>query len=537
LNQIEDSIVAYEMAIRLNPDFAEAYNNLGVIAKETGNYERSIQLYEAALRINPHFSQTLNNLGVIYTMIGRMTEGFHYCSLAVKVNPDYSEAYNNLGVLFRDEGRIEEAVEMYQKCLALNGSSRNAGQNRLLALNYSPKYSLSFVSEQHRNWGISFSKLYDHLSFLPSRKESSSSCKLRIGFVSPDICTHSVSYFIEAPLRMLNRSKFEIYIYSNVSRMDSRTEMFMRMNHHWRNVFNVTTDAACQMIVQDGIDILVDLTGHTAGNRLDIFAVKPAPIQVTWIGYPNSTGLQSMDYRITDDVADPEDSRQEFTEKLIRLPGAFLCYTPPDLLPAVSPPPFLKHGFITFGSFNNLAKITPEVVSLWSEVLNAVPNSRMLMKCKPFATKEVQERVLQTFESFGVDPIRIDLLPLASKTEDHLSMYSLVDIALDSFPYAGTTTTCESLVMGVPVITLSGSCHAQNVGKSLISRIDLLRFCIASSAKEYVSIAVELCKNRRLLERLRLKTRSEFMRSSLCDGEGFSKILEECFLSLSKEIH
>lgn len=537
VNQMEDAVISYEMSIQLNPEFAEAYNNLGVLTKELGNYAKSIQCYEAALRINPNFSQTLNNLGVIYTMLGKMTEGYEYCIMAIKVNPSYAEAYNNLGVLYRDEGRISEAVENYEKCLLINDKSRNAGQNRLLALNYAPVFPIAYVSEQHRLWGLKFCedyksyKTFDHILPLSAAEGQEGIRPLRIGYVSPDFCTHSVSYFIEAPLRSHTKN-VQVFCYSNVPRPDNRTDLLRSYGGIWKDIHGLEADVASELIRADKIDILVDLTGHTAGNRLDIFAMKPAPVQVTWIGYPNSSGLPTMDFRITDDVVDPYTSKQTFVENLVRLSGPFLCYSPPQDLPEVSAPPAISNKFITFGSFNNLAKITDQVIGLWCKVLHAVPSSRMLLKCKPFATARVSERVLKIFEDYGIQSYRLDLVSLLPKTADHLSMYSSVDIALDSFPYAGTTTTCEALVMGVPVITLSGSCHAQNVGKSLLSRIEILRSCITDNEDDYVKAAVYLSSDFQRLAALRSKIRGAMLDSSLCDGENHAANLEQAYLDM-----
>jgi predicted O-linked N-acetylglucosamine transferase (SPINDLY family) len=488
--------------------------------------------YEAALRINPRFSQTLNNMGVIYTMIGRMDEGLHYCQLAIKYNPQYAEAHNNLGVLYRDEGRIDEAIQNYEKCCELNPSSKNASQNRLLALNYSPKFSTEFVSEQHRIWGIKFSKTFERLPKINARNARGVNERLRIGYVSPDFCTHSVSYFIEAPLLHADKTKFEVYCYSNLSKGDSRTEYFKTLCKNWREISHLSTLDACKIIMEDEIDILIDLTGHTAGNRLDIFAMKPAPIQATWIGYPNSTGLETVDVRITDGIVDAHDTKQTFVENLFRLPGPFLCYSHPHSMPPVSAPPCSNYGFVTFGSFNNLAKITSEVIALWSRVVLAVPRSRMLLKSKAFATKNVRDRIMKYFAENGVSEDRIDLFPLLSKTGDHLSLYSSIDIALDTFPYAGTTTTCESLIMGVPVITLTGQIHAQNVGKTLLTRIESLKFCIAATPEDYVKKAVSLANDPIRLKEIRHKMREACISSDLCNGKQFTQRLEAAFLSM-----
>ena len=373
----------------------------GVIYKDRGNLDQAIHYYNAALAANPKFSQTMNNLGVIYTMLGKLDEAHEYCSRAIQTNPLYAEAFNNLGVLKRDEGCIAEAIVSYEACLRIDPLSRNAGQNRLLAMNslsrpdQSEAERAEIVWQAHRTWGQHFQALYDKDKFTnwdyaneagtasaaaSSSSSSSSSSSgasaasssaalvcsippsvsarrpLRIGYLSADFFTHSVSYFIEAPLAFADPSRTHITCYSNVARRDKKTQHLQTLAHAWRPVHELSAKQVAELIRADRIDILVELTGHTAGNRLDVMALRPAPVQVTWCGYPNSTGLPTIDYRLTDSIVDPPDTKQQYSEELVRLAGPFLCYTPPSEAPPVSPTPALTKGYITFGSFNNLAK-------------------------------------------------------------------------------------------------------------------------------------------------------------------------------------
>ncbi|KAE8731118.1 putative UDP-N-acetylglucosamine--peptide N-acetylglucosaminyltransferase SPINDLY [Hibiscus syriacus] len=273
---------------------------------------------------------------------------------------------------------------------------------------------------------------------------------LVIGYVSPDYFTHSVSYFIEAPLIYHDYGKYQVVVYSAVA--DAKTNRFrekvIRKGGVWRDIYGIDEKQVASMVRDDKIDILVELTGHTANNKLGTMACRPAPVQVTWIGYPNTTGLLTIDYRITDSLADPPGTKQKHVEKLVRLPECFLCYTPSSEAGPVSPTPSLSNGFITFGSFNNLAKITPKVLRVWARMLCAIPNSRLVVKCKPFCCDSVRQKFLTTLEELRIP-------------------------SLDTFPYAGTTTTCESLYMGVPCVTMVGSVHAHNVGVSLLSKVGL----------------------------------------------------------------
>lgn len=355
---------------------------------------------------------------------------------------------------------------------------------------------------------------------------------LRIGYLSADFFTHSVSYFIEAPLSFADRSKTHVICYSNVARRDKKTQHLEKLAHEWREVHDKNAKQVAELIRQDKIDILVELTGHTAGNRLDVMALKPAPIQVTWIGYPNTTGLPTIDYRFTDEIVDPFDTKQQYSETLVRFKGPFLCYTPPADAPAVAETPALVKGYVTFGSFNNLAKVNDAVLRCWCTILQQVEGSRMLIKCKPFASLTVCQKVLKRFADYGIDSDRVDLISLLPTTAEHLASYANIDISVDTFPYAGTTTTCEALFMGVPVVTYKKTSfpnHAHNVGATLLSRIKDMDSLIATSEKEYIDIAVRLAKDLPRLSALRASLRENMLRSPICDGTAFVRNLENTY--------
>jgi len=566
----------------------------------------------------------------------------HNCSRAIKSNPHYAEALNNLGVLYRDEGRIEEAIASYAECLKIDPTSKNASQNRLLALNsltrvepllqinsninnnliinnnngnnkllerlnqtnfktstnsnspsplplqsssaaelpipspttlqsLTPSTSandlsssptspssniannnnnseylrdqllLDAVYEAHRQWGLTFSSLYefDRFTDWPDIKPVKDRV-LRIGYLSADFFTHSVSYFIEAPLVHRDKNKFHVTCYSNVARKDKKTNYFESLSDSWRPIHDKTTKEVADLIKRDRIDILIECTGHTAGNRLDVCALKPAPIQITWIGYPNTTGLPAIDYRLTDSIVDPYNTTQLFTETLIRFNGPFLCYTPPQDSPQVSDTPALKNGFITFGSFNSLAKINDRVLSVWCSILSSVPYSRMLIKCKPFASPTIQSKIQAKFALHGILASRIDLISLLPTTSEHLDAYANIDISLDTFPYSGTTTTCEALHSGVPVITyhrLSPSTHSHGVGSTLISRLgeEISSKLIAYNENEFISLAVSLAADIQKLQILRKSLREKLLTSKVCDGKSLTQELESNLIQIWKD--
>ncbi|KAK9170370.1 hypothetical protein Syun_002510 [Stephania yunnanensis] len=527
------AIVFYELALHFNPHCAEACNNLGVIYKDRDNLDKAVECYQLALSIKPNFSQSLNNLGVVYTVQGKMDAAASMIEKAIVANPSYAEAYNNLGVLYRDAGNISLAIEAYEQCLQIDPDSRNAGQNRLLAMNYINEGSDDKLFEAHRDWGRRFMRLYPQHTSWDNLKDPER--PLVVGYVSPDYFTHSVSYFIEAPLIYHDYANYKVVVYSAVVKGDAKTNRFkenvLSKGGLWRDIYGIDEKRVASMVREDKVDILVELTGHTANNKLGMMACRPAPIQATWIGYPNTTGLPTIDYRITDSLADPPCTKQKHVEELVRLPECFLCYTPSSEAGPVCPTPALSNGFITFGSFNNLAKITPKVLQVWAKILRAVPDSRLVVKCKPFCCDSVRQRFLSTLEQLGLEPLRVDLLPLILLNHDHMQAYSLMDISLDTFPYAGTTTTCESLYMGVPCVTMAGTVHAHNVGVSLLSKIGLGNL-IAKNEEEYVQLAVKLASDVTSLSNLRMRLRQLMIKSPVCDGPKFISGLESTYRNL-----
>jgi len=375
-------------------------------------------------------------------------------------------------------------------------------------------------------WGLEFSPKYAKLP--PPTNDPTPDRKLRVGYVSSDLCTHAVAYFAEVAISHADRSQTEVYCYSTNNIEDAVTERLKSYTPIWRKVGNAPSMEIATIIRNDNIDILVDLGGHSGGNRLDVFAHKPSPIQVTWIGYANTTGLPEMDYRFSDALADPLDTDQQYTEFLVRLSGCFLCYTPRNP-PEVSELPAVANGFITFGSFNNFSKINPKVLRLWARVLAAVPTSRLFLKCKPFSDENIRQRVYAQFEEYGIPRPRLQLTAHVAAIKDHLSIYNSVDIALDTFPYAGTTTTCEALSMGVPVVTLKGNSHAHNVGVSLLTSIPAVSHLIGSNDDEYVKIAKELAEDIPKLSELRQNLRPAMVASRLCDGPTFMKGVTQAY--------
>jgi predicted O-linked N-acetylglucosamine transferase (SPINDLY family) len=339
-------------------------------------------------------------------------------------------------------------------------------------------------------------------------------------------------FFIEPVIRAHDRNRVEVFCYSNVKEPDEATELLQSLADHWYSVAGKSDEEIVQKIKSDKIDILVDLAGHTSDNNLAVFARKPAPVQVTWLGYPNTTGLQAMDYRLTDETADPSDGRERYySEKLIRLGKGFLCYHPVQAVLDVSSLPYKDNGYITFGSFNNLSKVRPEVIKVWAAILHAVPESQLLLKAKQFKDEQVMNNFRERFAEENITSDRLKMYDKIPSNKEHLSMYNKVDIGLDTFPYNGTTTTCEALWMGVPVITLLGESHAGRVGASLLHRVGMPEF-VASSVDEYVELTKSLASDRDRLQDIRANLRSRMQNSELMNSRLFTKNLEDAYTQM-----
>ncbi len=524
--QLDKALLAYNRVLQLQPDNAVAHCNQGNVLKELGNHDEAIKSYRHAIELQPGKHEPYHNLGVLFESLGRSGDALSAYEGAIKNNPELTEAYCNRGVVLVDLGRPGEAENSYRRALELKPDYIKAHSNLLFSLNYRTDLTQKDIFDAHCDWEKKHGQ--------PKPLSLSNRCKpvnhrLRIGYVSPDFRNHSVAFFFSPLLTEHNRENFEIYCYSNTTSVDSVTERIKSKADHWRSIVDISDKDVAGLIRKDNIDILVDLAGHTAGNRLPVFAYKPAPVQITWLGYPNTTGLRTIDYRLTDNVADPIGASDRFyTEKLMRIGTGFLCYQPPDSAPPVADAPCQETSRITFGSFNVMAKINYDVISIWSEILCDIPDSRLLLKNNGLGDDENKERILSLFAELGVDRERIELCGRFPKQSDHLDLYHKVDICLDTFPYNGTTTTCEALWMGVPVITLRGERHASRVGASILAQLGYTEW-IASTTSLYVKTAIDLAANRQRLEKVRASLRSHMMSSTLLDAKFFTIAIENTY--------
>jgi predicted O-linked N-acetylglucosamine transferase (SPINDLY family) len=447
--------------------------------------------------------------------------------------PDFdSTVHHYIANVLKAQGRMNEAIAEYRRTLKLNPRLPGAHSDMLLAMNYDPP-DIETVFNEHREWGRRHA--YAGAGMAAYRGSRVADRPLRIGYVSPDFYEHAVTFFFEPLLANHDRAKVVPVCYSATRKPDHVTARLRSLSALWRDINAMNDDQLANQIHADAIDILVDLAGHMGENRLSVFSRKAAPIQVSWLGYPNTTGLTTMDYRLTDDMADPPGLTDRFyTERLFRLPRGFLCYQPPAAAPAVGVSPFAAAGHITFGSCNNLSKVTFAVIALWSAILHAVPGSRLILKSASLTDIATREPYYREFEKHGIMRARLDFRGLNWKLADHQSVYNEIDIALDPFPYNGATTTCEALWMGVPVITLAGKAHAGRVGVSLLTQAGLTEL-IAESPDDYVRIAAELANSPARLSELRSTLRRRMVASPLCDAKAFAQAVEDAYRVMWRE--
>jgi predicted O-linked N-acetylglucosamine transferase (SPINDLY family) len=366
---------------------------------------------------------------------------------------------------------------------------------------------------------------------MPAREISRQ--RLKVAYLSGDFVQHPIAHFIRAPLEHHDRTRFEVYCYFTGDRTDRVTESLRASADHWRAVATLESDALCRLIRDDGIDILVDLSGYSSGNRLAVMVHRPAPIQVTYLGYPNTTGISAIDFRLTDGYADPPGMADRLhMERLVRLPRSFLCYTPASSDLEIEPAPSRESEKRTFASFNNFQKISPTCVRLWARILDAVPDAKLLLKSAGLGDAGLSRRVKQSFEQHRVAAPRVETAAWTADRPDHLAAYAQVDVALDTFPYHGTTTTFDALCMGVPVVTLAGERHASRVGVSILSNLGLADLLVARSEDEYVAKAAALIRQPALLAELRTTLRARLLGSPACDADSFTRDLERAYTDM-----
>ena len=533
--ELDAAIRAGRKAVRAAKDAPEAKFSLARALYRAGEYGEALEVLQSIVPERANAARLDHEIGASLAGLGRTDEAIARFREAIAKRPDFALAHNSLGAELLSQGDLDGAIAGFRKALALHPDfAPRVHSNLLLTMNYPAATTQKQIYEESLQFDARHARKFARAA-RPLANARDPDRILRVGYVSPDFREHSVAFFTRELIGAHDREKVDVYCYADVKRPDAVTRLFERQADHWLSVTGMTDEDLARRIREDGIDILVDLAGHTSDNRLLVFARKPAPVQVTWLGYPNTTGMRAMGYRLTDAVADPPgESDRLHSEKLVRLAHGFLCYQPDERSPDVSPLPCLRNGHVTFGTFNTTRKVTAEVVAVWAQILQAIPGARLLIKSATLDDGKTKAGLLQMFAAQGIGQDRLDLLGYVADEQKHLKLYSGIDIGLDPFPYNGTTTTCDALWMGVPVIVLHGNRHAGRVGASILNQVGLPEL-VARDREEYVALACSLAADAEKLATLRSSLRSRMRQSPLMDLRLFTATLEQAYRDLWKE--
>lgn len=521
---ITESIEIFNQALDIKPDYLEALNLQGILFLEISQYENAEKNFLEIIKLKEDASGTHLNLAKVYTDTGKIKKAIYHLETSISYSSDSSLPYSNLSSVYLMACRQEDCLEACLRAIELDPGNLQARQNYAFNLHYSSEYGRDKIYAEHLNCVKIITPLKARqLLNLPIAKK-----RIRVGYVSSDLRRHSVGYFMKPIIAGHDRDKVLPYIYYNHKTTDNITEQFIDMQpYSWRDIHTLTREQAVDLIREDRIDILVDLSGHTSGNRIDLFAQKIAPVQITYLGYPDTTGLANMDYRITDAYADPRDIADKYcTEKLLRIEKSFLCYEPPEDLPDIEYRQEKASLSVTLGSFNASSKLSKKTIKIWSQLLCANSSFTLMLKSLAFRDKDIAGDVKSLFEEQGVLREQIEVIGFTDGLKEHLELYNQVDIALDPFPYNGTTTTFEALAMGCPVVVLEGDRHSSRVGLSILSNLGLDEF-IAKNEQQYVDIVLDLTSNIEKTREYKNKIRKKLFNSILTDQKSFVAKLEE----------
>jgi len=525
LGSLDDAIVSFRRAQVVQPDYAIAHSNLGLLLKDLGKLDEAVTSFRRALNIESDYAEAHNNLGVALNDLGRLEDAVLSYRRAQVIQPDYAIVHSNLGVALYDLAVLNDAVMNYRRALVIQSDCAEAQSNLLFSQNYLSDQPAEVLLSEARWFGkmvAQKARPYSEWHNIPDPGRS-----LRVGWVSGDFRNHPVGYFVEGVLAALvgdGSIHFHHFAYHNHSQTDALTERIRTCFQEWHPVMGLSDQRLAERIHNDGIDILLDLSGHTAHNRLPVFAWKPAPVQASWLGYFATTGVAEIDYLIADPWTLPTAEEAHFSEKIWRLPESRLCFSPPDLDVAVSPLPAMTNGYITFGCLSKLSKINDAVVDLWARVLAAVPNSCLLLKSPLLNEPPVRQGILRRFSAKGISTDRL-ILEGSSARREYLATYGRLDIVLDTFPFPGGTTSVESLWMGVPVLTLMGERFLSRQGVGLLMNAGLSDW-IAADPNDYISLAVSHAGNLLKLASLRQCLRQRILMSPVFDAKRFARNFE-----------
>ena len=529
--KFDEAIDAFRTATRVRPDLIEAHYNLGLMLNTQDRLAEAIEAFGAVLRLNPNHADAYGNLGVVFFKLARYDDAVAVLTRAIELRPDFAEAYSYLGYCVFQLHEVERAIAILRRAVELRPDLDIPYRSLLPALNYADEADADprRVFEEHVNWGRRQVR-WEKVPGAGAVREQDAERRLRIGYVSPDFRGHSVSYFFQPILEAHDPGAVETFCYSNVpeKKVDQTTRRIAESAHHWREIRAMSDEKVAEAVSADGIDILVDLAGHTPDNRLSTFALRPAAVQVTYLGYPNTTGLAGVDYRLTDALADPPGMTESYyTETLVRLPRTFCCYRPPIEIEGAAVKERGADGLITFGSVHNLAKVTPAMLKTWAAILAATPSSRLVMKTIALAHPNVRRRIVDAFAQNGIAADRLELSGWGSFAE-FVETVGRIDIGLDTFPFNGHTNTCHLLWLGVPVVSLAGKMYGSRMGLSILTNVGLAEL-VATTREQYVAVACALARDRERVRELRRTLRERMRASPLMDHATFTRNLESAY--------
>jgi predicted O-linked N-acetylglucosamine transferase (SPINDLY family) len=516
---LAEAIAAFHRAIALQPDYAIAYNNLGNALLARREIDAAIHAFQRALSLQPGFALAHNNLGNAFKELDRDQEAIAAYRQALALDPGNLLALSNLAVALHDRGELEEAIPLAQRVVDSPHCPASLHSHYLGMSHYLPPATLRRIAEVHSGYE------FRHAGPLRAQAQAATHSRdpdrrLRLGFISPNFGGHPVGFFLVRLLENLDRRMFEVICYPDKRRADEMTSRLRACADEWHDIAGQADELLVTRLRHDRIDILFDLAGHTVGNRLLVFARKPAPIQITWLDYVGTTGLSAMDYILADPRQIPPEAEPFYREKVLRLPDDYICFDPPSDAPPVNAPPAMTNGYVTFASFNAVPKTTTQVVVVWSLILREIPRSRLVLKNRRFDDPAVIARYRNLFAGQSIDPDRVTFGGWSPRA-DLLAAYQRVDIALDPFPYNGGLTTCEALWMGVPVVTCPGETFASRHSLAHLTAAGFTE-TIARDLDDYVDIAVALAADLPRLGALRSSLRSRVAVSPLCDGRRFA---------------
>ena len=521
---LEEAIASFIEAIQFDPGLADAHNSLGVALRRKGLPKDAIRAFRTAFRLESDHADAACNLGCALMESGEVDEAIATLRDAARLRPDFAVAHNNLGNALLKIGERDEAIALFGRALAVRPDYALAHSNLLFALHGHPNYDAEALWREHTEWSRRHAEPLGR-STNPHPNDRTPDRRIRVGYVSADFRRHPVGWFLSPILSAHDHRAFEVFCYADVAAPDDLTLELRSHADTWRDIVGLSDERVATMVRDDAIDILVDLAMHTADNRLLVFARKPAPVQVTYLAYCSTTGLETIDYRITDPYLDPSGSPdRHYSEKSVRLPDTYWCYRPALDSIDVGRVPARSSGQLTFGCLNDFGKVTPEALALWARLLVKLPRSRLLLHAPAGGHRR---RAREVLSGADVDPQRLEFvgrLPIA----EYLQRYQQIDVCLDPFPYGGGATTCDALWMGVPVVTLSGRTAVGRGGASILSNVGL-RELVAKSKDEYLAIAEDLATDPARLEALRRGLRQTMKASPLMDGPRFTRNLEAAY--------